>query len=102
VSFIKIGAVKAILQGHELHFACIFYIRHLFFEKKSLQDCELCENWCSERHSLLNDVTHFCLHFPHYCVIWVNCGVRYLNITLLAFVSLMKSGTGKTVLFLWM
>lgn len=37
-----------------------------------------------------------------YCVIWVNCGVRCLNIMLLAFMSFTKIGTGKTVLFLWL
>ena len=32
---------------------------------KTVHDCELCENWCSENCSLLNDVIHFCLYFAH-------------------------------------
>jgi hypothetical protein len=56
----KIGAVKAILQGYYLHSACIFYLL-----LKMVHSCELSENWCSENHCLLYDVIHLCLNFPH-------------------------------------
>lgn len=78
---------------NESHTAMVLITFYLFL--KTVRDCELCEIWCSENCSLLNDVIHFCLYFAH-CVISVNCGVRCLNIMLLAFMSSMKVGTRKT------
>jgi hypothetical protein len=50
---------------------------------------------------LMMSYTSVCtLHI--YFVIWVNCGVRCLNIMLLAFMGFMNIGTGKTVLFVWL
>jgi hypothetical protein len=63
-----------------------------------VHDFELCENWCSENHSLLMMSCTSVSTFHIYCVLWVNCGVRCLNIMLLMFVSFVKIGTGKTEL----
>jgi len=50
---------------------------------------------------LMMSYTSVCtLHI--YFVIWLNCGVRCLNIMLLVFMGFVKIGTRKTVLFVWL
>jgi hypothetical protein len=48
---------------------CMHFL-HFYLLLKMVHDCELYENWCSENRSLLNDVIHFPLYFPHLlCVV---------------------------------